>query len=113
MGYMYDHSKGTFIDDTAGADKPVRKPNAVPPKTKTIKKFKQGGAADKPLIPNIEKLIDLYEDPQEEDFKLKYNPNSGLYTNKVGSVSARNAVDATKINNVLSGNDKSVVRQVI
>ena len=113
MGYMYDHSKGTFIDDTTGADKPVRKPNAVPPKTKTIKKFKQGGAADKPLIPNIEKLIDLYEDPQEEDFKLKYNPNSGLYTNKVGSVSARNAVDATKINNVLSGNDKSVVRQVI
>ena len=42
----------------------------------------------------------IIEKSDTKDFKLKYNPNSGLYTNKVGSVSARNAVAATKINNV-------------
>ncbi len=38
---------------------------------------------------------------KEDDFKLQYNPNTGLYTNKVGTVSARNAVDATAINKYL------------
>ena len=106
MTYYYDRLKNTFVSDTdatdLGKDVPVRKPNAVPPKTKTIKKFNQGGsAASKPLIPNIEKYVDLYDDPKEDDFKLQYNPNTGLYTNKVGTVSARNAVDATAINKYL------------
>ena len=43
MGYLYDPLKETFVSDTAATDLekdvPVRKPNAVPPKTKTIKKF--------------------------------------------------------------------------
>jgi len=33
---------------TKGGEVKVRKPNAVPPKTKTIQKFSKGGAAEKP-----------------------------------------------------------------
>jgi hypothetical protein len=74
MTYYYDHLKGTFVSDTdatdLGKDVPVRKPNAVPPKTKTIKKFNQGGsAASKPLVPDLEKLVDLYDNPQGESKK--------------------------------------------
>jgi len=111
MTYYYDHLKGTFVSDTdatdLGKDVPVRKPNAVPPKTKTIKKFNQGGsAASKPLVPDLEKMIDLYDDPQGEDFKLKYNANSGVYVNKLGTISTRNAVDANKINELFNPKKK-------
>ena len=111
MTYYYDHLKGTFVSDTdatdLGKDVPVRKPNAVPPKTKTIKKFNQGGsAASKPLVPDLEKMIDLYDDPQGEDFKLKYNVNSGVYVNKLGTISTRNAVDANKINELFNPKKK-------
>ena len=111
MTYYYDRLKNTFVSDTdatdLGKDVPVRKPNAVPPKTKTIKKFNQGGsAASKPLVPDLEKMIDLMTTPGE-DFKLKYNANSGVYVNKLGTISTRNAVDANKINELFNPKKKS------
>ena len=70
MGYLYDPLKETFVSDTAATDLekdvPVRKPGAVPPKTPTIQKFKNGGAPVKPREENLnerlERLLYLYED---------------------------------------------------
>ena len=48
MTYIYDHSKGTLIDDEKPFEKkelknkPTRKPGALPPGTKTIK-YNTGG----------------------------------------------------------------------
>lgn len=57
MAYIVDHANNTLLND-----EPVRKPNAVPPKTQTIKKFSKGGGADT-LENDIKKLSsELSED---------------------------------------------------
>ena len=78
MAYIVDPINNTLIDDekpftrianNLGKNKkdvPVRKPGAVPPKTPTIQKFKNGGAPVKPREENLnerlERLLYLYED---------------------------------------------------
>ncbi len=83
MGYLYDPLKETFVSDTAATDLekdvPVRKPNAVPPKTKTIKKLKNGGTVNKTstldnIIPNVIKYSDMY------DSKPSVKPKTNLNT---------------------------------
>jgi|TARA_Y100000114_G_scaffold81199_1_gene74859 hypothetical protein len=56
MVYIVDPINNTLIDDEKPFKKkevPVRKPSAVPPKTPTIQKFKNGGA---PVVPRSENL---------------------------------------------------------
>ena len=56
MVYIVDPINNTLIDDEKPFKKkevPVRKPGAVPPKTPTIQKFKNGGA---PVVPRSENL---------------------------------------------------------
>ena len=52
MAYIVDPINNTLIDDEK-KEVPVRKPGAVPPKTPTIQKFKNGGA---PVVPRSENL---------------------------------------------------------
>ena len=52
MVYIVDPINNTLIDDEK-KEVPVRKPGAVPPKTPTIQKFKNGGA---PVVPRSENL---------------------------------------------------------
>ena len=88
MGYLYDPLKETFVSDTAATDLekdvPVRKPNAVPPKTKTIKKLKNGGTVNKTstldnIIPNVIKYSEMY-DSKPSVSKPKVKPKSNLGT---------------------------------
>ena len=88
MGYLYDPLKETFVSDTAATDLekdvPVRKPNAVPPKIKTIKKLKNGGTVNKTstldnIIPNVIKYSDMY-DSKPSVSKPKVKPKTNLNT---------------------------------
>ena len=69
MTYIVDPINNKLIDDEKPFKKkevPVRKPGAVPPKTPTIQKFKNGGAPVKPreetFNERLERLLYEYED---------------------------------------------------
>ena len=69
MTYIVDPINNKLIDDEKTFKKkevPVRKPGAVPPKTPTIQKFKNGGAPVKPreetFNERLERLLYEYED---------------------------------------------------
>ena len=51
----------------------------------------------------------LYDDADPDKFRAKYNPDSGLYRNEVGTVAFRNAVDANKWNQYIDPTDNSQV----
>ena len=60
MAYIVDPINNTLIDDEKPFKKkevPTRKPNALPPKTKTIQKFKNGGAPVKPRAESLDERI--------------------------------------------------------
>ena len=66
MAYIVDPINNTLIDDEKPFKKkevPTRKPNALPPKTKTIQKFKNGGAPVVPRSENFDERIQrmIYE----------------------------------------------------
>ena len=66
MAYIVDPINNTLIDDEKPFKKkevPTRKPNALPPKTKTIQKFKKGGAPVVPRSENFDERIQrmIYE----------------------------------------------------
>ena len=83
MTYIYDHSKGTLIDDEKPFEKkelknkPTRKPGALPPGTKTIKYNTGGPVKVKPREENLPERLErlLYE--LEDGPKPKHydNPN--------------------------------------
>ena len=69
MTYIVDPINNKLIDDEKTFKKkevPVRKPGAVPPKTPTIQKFKNGGAPVKPRVETFNerfaRLLYEYED---------------------------------------------------
>ena len=69
MTYIVDPINNKLIDDEKPFKKkevPVRKPGAVPPKTPTIQKFKNGGAPVKPreetFNERLERLLYEFED---------------------------------------------------
>ena len=65
MAYIVDPINNTLIDDekpfkgysNKKKEVPTRKPNALPPKTKTIQKFKNGGAPVKPRAESLDERI--------------------------------------------------------
>jgi hypothetical protein len=74
-----------------GGEVKVRKPNAVPPKTKTIQKFSKGGATEKPygkvLIKKVSKKptqlelpLDKPEEPKPNVIPLNPKPDSPFGT---------------------------------
>ena len=72
---QYDHGSGQFINKFK--EVPVRKPNAVPPKTKTIQKYKDGSKPkfrEENLNERLERI--MYENG-ESNIKPKHydNPN--------------------------------------
>ena len=82
MVYIVDPINNTLIDDEK-KEVPVRKPGAVPPKTPTIQKFKNGGA---PVVPRSENLDErmqrmIYEYDGGPKPKHYDNPNIVDYEN--------------------------------
>ena len=93
MTYIVDPINNTLIDDEKPFKKkkykqlefdfsekkkevPVRKPGAVPPKTPTIQKFKNGGAPVKPreetFNERLERLLYEYEDgPKPKHYEIQ------------------------------------------
>ena len=120
MGYLYDPLKETFVSDTAATDLekdvPVRKPNAVPPKTKTIKKFKNGGAANKTstldnIIPNVVKLSKIYDRPSTWDVMKKVEQENLKSKDPLVKKEARkNLREFRKIEN--NGKSKPFVKKI-
>ena len=51
----------------------------------------------------------LYDGADPKDFEVKYNPDTGLYTNKVQTASFRNAVDANRWNTDIVGDNSRVI----
>ena len=92
MAYIVDHANNTLLDDEpkkVGKLTPkqhkqmmnylVRKKDAVPPKTETIKKFKNGGSLNE-LGERLEDMYDLYDNDKplsasrEKYLRDKYFP---------------------------------------
>ena len=70
---QYDHGSGQFINKFK--EVPVRKPNAVPPKTKTIQKYKDGSKPkfrEENLNERLERI--MYENG-ESNIKPKHYDN--------------------------------------
>lgn len=50
-----------------------------------------------------------FDGADPKDFEVKYNPDTGLYTNKVQTASFRNAVDANRWNTDIVGDNSRVI----
>ena len=111
MAYIVDHANNTLLDDEpkkVGKLTPkqhkqmmnylVRKKDAVPPKTETIKKFKNGGSLNE-LGERLEDMYDLYDNDKplsasrEKYLREKYFPKPfNNNANKIALIQLLNVV---------------------
>ena len=90
---QYDHGSGQFINKFK--EVPVRKPNAVPPKTKTIQKYKDGSKPkfrEENLNERLERI--MYENG-ESNIKPKHYDNPFIVDSENFKNHPRNTIART------------------
>ena len=125
MSYTFNPTTHELIKIPGDNEKPVRKPNATPPGTKTIQRYNKGGEVkdmnkvvaetqknaefDKKYPPLVKTKALIDEGlVDQKDLQVTFDPTTQLFTNKERSIAFRDYNSASKFNESIG-----VVRQPI
>ena len=125
MSYTFNPTTHELIKMPGDNEKPVRKPNATPPGTKTIQRYNKGGEVkdmnkvvaetqknaefDKKYPPLVKTKALIDEGlVDQKDLQVTFDPTTQLFTNKERSIAFRDYNSASKFNESIG-----VVRQPI